>query len=89
MFPLNNCIELRDRLRSGKVQVKTDSAKQPYASLLSRLSLASKIRGGGDLAIAEALSIGLLVNPAPRFRFAEGILKDAEQTSELLGVSSE
>lgn len=82
--------ELRDRLRAEKEQVKADSTKprkrQPPRQAKPREQ---------DPAV-EAIwqlqkhfPLAFPVSPAPKTPLKEGILKDAEQHLELLGVSSE
>ena len=82
--------ELRDRLRAEKEQVKTDSPKprkrKPSAQAKPREQ---------DPAV-EAIwrlqkhfPLAFPVNPAPKVPLKEGILKDAEQHLELLGITSE
>jgi ProP effector len=82
--------ELRDRLRAEKVQVKTDSAKQP----IRKPSEQAKPREQDPAVEAiwrlqKHFPLAFPVNPAPKVPLKEGILKDAEQYLELLGVSSE
>jgi ProP effector len=83
--------ELRDRLRAEKMQVKTDSTKQR----VRKSSPQAKPREQDDPAV-EAIwrlqkhfPLAFPVNPAPKVPLKEGILKDAEQHLELLGISSE
>ena len=81
--------ELR-RLRAEKVQVKTDSAKQP----ICKPSVQTKPREQDPAVEAiwrlqRHFPLAFPVNPAPKVPLKEGILKDAEQHLELLGVSSE
>ena len=82
--------ELRDRLRAEKEQVKTDSPKprkrKPSAQAKPREQ---------DPAV-EAIwrlqkhfPLAFPVNPAPKVPLKEGILKDAEQHLELLGITGE
>jgi ProP effector len=82
--------ELRDRLRAENEQVKTDSTKQH-----KRKSSRQKMPSEQDPAL-EAIwrlqkhfPLAFPVNPAPKVPLKEGILKDAEQHLELLGISSE
>ena len=82
--------ELRDRLRAEKEQAKTDSTKQH-----KRKSSQQKTPSEQDPAL-EAIwrlqkhfPLAFPVNPAPKVPLKEGILKDAEQHLELLGISSE
>jgi ProP effector len=82
--------ELRDHLRSEKVQVKTDSVKQP----IRKPSEQAKPREHDPAVEAiwrlqKHFPLAFPVNPAPKVPLKEGILKDAEQHLELLGVSSE
>lgn len=82
--------ELRDRLRAEKEQVKTDSTKQR-----KRKSPPQTKPREQDPAV-EAIwrlqkhfPLAFPVNPAPKVPLKEGILKDAEQHLELLGITSE
>ena len=82
--------ELRDRLRAEKVQVKTDSAKQA----IRKPSEQAKPREQDPAVEAiwrlqKHFPLAFPVNPAPKVPLKEGILKDAEQHLELLGISSE
>lgn len=82
--------ELRDRLRAEKVQVKTDSTKQR----LRKPSPQTKPREQDPAVEAiwqlqKHFPLAFPVNPAPKVPLKEGILKDAEQHLELLGISSE
>ena len=82
--------ELRDRLRAEKEQVKTDSPKPR-----KRQPSPQKSPREQDPAV-EAIwrlqkhfPLAFPVNPAPKVPLKEGILKDAEQHLELLGITSE
>lgn len=82
--------ELRDRLRAEKEQVKIDSTKQN-----ERKSSQQKTPSEQDPAL-EAIwrlqkyfPLAFPVNPAPKVPLKEGILNDAEQHLELLGISNE
>ena len=82
--------ELRDRLRAEKEQVKTESAKPRRR----KSSQPTKPREQ-DPAV-EAIwrlqmhfPLAFPVNPAPKVPLKEGILKDAEQHLELLGITAE
>lgn len=82
--------ELRDRLRAEKEPQKSDSAKQP-----KRKSSSQGKPRVQDLAV-EAIwplqkhfPLAFPVNPAPKVPLKEGILKDAEQHLELLGLTTE
>ncbi|MFP6850810.1 MAG: ProQ/FinO family protein [Pseudomonas sp.] len=82
--------ELRDRLRAEKEQVKTDSPKQR----IRKPSLKTKPREQDPAVEAiwllqKHFPLAFPVTPAPKVPLKEGILKDAEQHLELLGISSE
>ncbi|WP_341303061.1 ProQ/FinO family protein [Pseudomonas sp. TMP25] len=82
--------ELRDRLRAEKVPVKTESAKPPARNP----SVQAKPREQDPAVEAiwrlqKHFPLAFPVNPASKVPLKEGILKDAEQHLELLGVSSE
>ncbi|MBM7060682.1 ProQ/FinO family protein [Pseudomonas sp. UL073] len=82
--------ELRDRLRAEKEQVKTDSTKQRK----QKSSPQTKPREQDPAVEAiwrlqKHFPLAFPVNPAPKVPLKEGILKDAEQHLELLGISSE
>lgn len=82
--------ELHDRLRADKVQVKTDSAKQPIRK--PSLQTPPREQEPGVEAIwrlQKHFPLTFPVNPAPKVPLKEGILKDAEQHLEMLGISSE
>lgn len=82
--------DLRDRLRAEKQQVKTETTKQP-----KRQPAAPRKPQEQDPAL-EAIwrlqkhfPLAFPVNPAPKVPLKEGILKDAEQHLEQLGISKE
>lgn len=82
--------ELRDRLRAEKQPPKADSPKE-----LKRTSSPQKKPRQQDPAV-EAIwplqkhfPLAFPVNPAPKVPLKEGILKDAEQHLELLGLTLE
>lgn len=82
--------ELRDRLRAEKEQVKTDSPKQRERK--SSLQTKPREQDPGVEAIwrlQKHFPLAFPVNPAPKAPLKEGILKDAEQHLDLLGISSE
>ncbi|WP_339081576.1 ProQ/FinO family protein [Pseudomonas sp. TMP9] len=82
--------ELRDRLRSEKVQVKTDSAKQPIRKPSEHVKPREQDPAVEAIwRLQKHFPLAFPVNPAPKVPLKEGILKDAEQHLELLGVSSE
>jgi ProP effector len=82
--------ELRDRLRAEKEPQKAERAKHP-----KRKSPPQAKPRNQDPAV-EAIwplqkhfPLAFPVNPAPKVPLKEGILKDAEQHLELLGLTSE
>ncbi|MEN2508146.1 ProQ/FinO family protein [Stutzerimonas stutzeri] len=82
--------ELRDRLRAEKQQVRTESTKQRKREP----ALQTKPREQDPAVEAiwrlqKHFPLAFPVNPAPKVPLKEGILKDAEQHLELLGISSE
>jgi len=82
--------ELRDRLRAEKVQVKTDSVKQPIRKPSAQTKPREKDPAVEAIwRLQKHFPLTFPVNPAPKVPLKEGILKDAEQHLELLGVSSE
>ncbi|MCJ1886501.1 ProQ/FinO family protein [Pseudomonas sp. LA21] len=81
---------LRDRLRAEKEQAKADSAKHPKR----KSSPQAKPREQDPAVEAiwrlqKHFPLAFPVNPAPKVPLKEGILKDAEQHLELLGITSE
>lgn len=84
--------ELRDRLRAEKVQVKTDSTKQHMRKPSPQTKPQPREQDPAVEAIwrlQKHFPLAFPVNPAPKVPLKEGILKDAEQHLELLGISSE
>jgi ProP effector len=82
--------ELRDRLRAEKEQVKTGSRKPRER----KSSVQAKPREQDPAVEAiwrlqKHFPLAFPVNPAPKVPLKEGILKDAEQHLELLGITSE
>lgn len=82
--------ELRDRLRAEKQQVRAESTKQRKREP----ALQTKPREQDPAVEAiwrlqKHFPLAFPVNPAPKVPLKEGILKDAEQHLELLGISSE
>jgi len=82
--------ELRDRLRAEKVQVKPENTKPPKR----KPSPQTKPREQDPAVEAiwllqKHFPLAFPVSPAPKVPLKEGILKDAEQHLELLGVTSE
>lgn len=82
--------ELRDRLRAEKAQVQTDSAKQPIRKASAQAKPAEKDPAVEAIwRLQKHFPLAFPVNPAPKVPLKEGVLKDAEQHLELLGVSSD
>ncbi|MFQ6595248.1 MULTISPECIES: ProQ/FinO family protein [Pseudomonas] len=82
--------ELRDRLRAEKEPQKSDSAKQPKRKSSSQVK--PRIQDPAVEAIwplQKHFPLAFPVNPAPKVPLKEGILKDAEQHVELLGLTTE
>lgn len=82
--------ELRDRLRAEKEAPKADSAKplkrksSPQAKPRIQDPALEAIR-----LLQKHFPLAFPVNPAPKVPLKEGILKDAEQHLELLGLTLE
>ena len=82
--------ELRDRLRAEKVQVKTDSPEQRKSKSAPQAKPREQDPGVEAIwRLQKHFPLAFPVNPAPKVPLKEGILKDAEQHLELLGISSE
>jgi ProP effector len=88
--------ELRDRLRADKEQANSERAARPKRkpSAQSKPSSQSKPREQDPAVEAiwrlqKHFPLAFPVNPAPKVPLKEGILKDAEQHLQLLGVNSE
>ncbi|NAT24731.1 ProQ activator of osmoprotectant transporter prop [Pseudomonas syringae pv. actinidifoliorum] len=82
--------ELRDRLRAETEPQKVDSAKQPKRKSSSQAK--PRIQDPAVEAIwllQKHFPVAFPVNPAPKVPLKEGILKDAEQHLELLGLTRE
>ncbi len=82
--------ELRDRLRAEKEQVKAD-IKKPYKLMPSR-QVSPREQDPAVEAIwrlQRHFPLAFPLSPAPKAPLKEGILKDAEQHLELLGISGE
>ncbi|UUD63122.1 ProQ/FinO family protein [Pseudomonas seleniipraecipitans] len=82
--------ELRDRLRAEKEPLKTESTKPRKRAPSEQAKPREKDP------VVEAIwrlqkhfPLAFPVNPAPKVPLKEGILKDAEQHLERLGISSE
>jgi ProP effector len=82
--------ELRDQLKAEKEQAKTDSAK-PHKRKSSALSKPRERDPAMEAIwpLQRHFPLAFPVNPAPKVPLKEGILKDAEQHLELLGISLE
>ena len=81
---------LRDRLRAEKEQAKTNSATRPK----QKPSRQAKPREQDPAVEAiwrlqKHFPLAFPVNPAPKVPLKLGILQDAEQHLELLGITSE
>tara|TARA_R110000868_G_scaffold126809_3_gene334090 strand:- start:1095 stop:1604 length:510 start_codon:yes stop_codon:yes gene_type:complete len=82
--------ELRDRLRAEKVQVQDDGTKQPIRKTSEQAKPREKDPAVEVIwRLQKHFPLAFPVNPAPKVPLKEGILKDAEQHIELLGVSRE
>ena len=82
--------ELRDRLRAEKVPAKIETAKQPIRKPSAQAKASEQDPGVEAIwRLQKHFPLAFPVNPAPKVPLKEGILKDAEQHLELLGVSSE
>lgn len=82
--------ELRDRLRAEKEPQKSDSAKQPKRKY--PLQVKPRIQDPAVEAIwplQKHFPLAFPVSPAPKVPLKEGIIKDAGQHLELLGLTSE
>ncbi|MFJ5298656.1 ProQ/FinO family protein [Pseudomonas sp. NPDC088368] len=82
--------ELRDRLRAEKEPQNADSAR--HIKHKSTPQAKPRIQDPAVEAIwplQKHFPLAFPVNPAPKVPLKEGILKDAEQHLELLGVTSE
>ncbi|MCW2292400.1 ProP effector [Pseudomonas sp. BIGb0408] len=81
--------ELRDRLRAEK-EPKTDGAKQRKRAPSAQAKPREQDPAVEAIwRLQKHFPLAFPVNPAPKVPLKEGILKDAEQHLELLGVSSE
>jgi len=82
--------ELRDRLRAETDQAKVDIAPSPNRET-SRQSKPRNQNPAMDAIwpLQKHFPLAFPVNPAPKVPLKEGILKDAEQHLELLGITDE
>ncbi|MCF5167427.1 ProQ activator of osmoprotectant transporter prop [Pseudomonas congelans] len=81
---------LRDRLRAEKEQAKIDTPVHPKRK--SAPQSKSRVQDPAVEAIwplQKHFPLAFPVNPAPKVPLKEGILKDAEQHLELLGITLE
>ena len=86
--------ELRDRLRAEKQPAKADTAIHPKRKSSPQAKPREKDRQKDPAVEAiwplqKHFPLAFPVNPAPKVPLKEGILKDAEQHLELLGLTSE
>lgn len=82
--------ELRDRLRAEKEQAKTDNTKQRKRQPSQQEKPREKDPAVDAIwRLQKHFPLAFPVNPAPKVPLKEGILKDAEQHLELLGISGE
>ena len=82
--------ELRDRLRAEKVQVKPESTKPPKLKSSPQSKPQEKDPAVEAIWLLQKhFTSAFPVSPAPKVPLKEGILKDAEQHLELLGITSE
>ncbi len=82
--------ELRDRLRAEKMPAKTESAKPPARNPSVQAKPNEQDPGVEAIwRLQKHFPLAFPVNPAPKVPLKEGILKDAEQHLELLGVTSD
>ncbi|WP_339414422.1 ProQ/FinO family protein [Pseudomonas sp. EA_35y_Pfl2_R5] len=82
--------ELRDRLRAEKVQVKPENTKLPKRKPSPQAKLREQDPAVEAIWLLQKhFPLAFPVSPAPKVPLKEGILKDAEQHLELLGITSE
>lgn len=82
--------ELRDRLRAEKVQVKPESTKPPKLKPSPQSKPQEKDPAVEAIWLLQKhFPLAFPVSPAPKVPLKEGVLKDAEQHLELLGITSE
>jgi ProP effector len=80
---------LRDRLRAEKEQAKADSAKRARRPSPREKPSEQDPALEAIWRLQKHFPLAFPVNPAPKVPLKEGILKDAEQHLELLGLTSE
>ena len=82
--------ELRDRLRAEKQQVQNDRPKQRKRDSVPQANPREQDPAMEAIwRLQKHFPLAFPVNPAPKVPLKEGILKDAEQHLELLGVTSD
>ena len=82
--------ELRDRLRTEKMQVKPESTKPPKLKPSPQSKPQEKDPAVEAIWLLQKhFPLAFPVSPAPKVPLKEGVLKDAEQHLELLGITSE
>lgn len=82
--------ELRDRLRAEKQQVQNDRPKQRKRDSVPQANPREQDPAMEAIwRLQKHFPLAFPVNPAPKVPLKEGILKDAEQHLELLGLTSE
>ena len=81
---------LRDRLRAEKEQAKADNAKRPQRKSTPKAKPRDQDPAVEAIwKLQKHFPLAFPVNPAPKVPLKEGILKDAEQHLEQLGLTSE
>lgn len=82
--------ELRDRLRAEKQHVQNDRPKQRKRDSAPQAKPREQDPAMEAIwRLQKHFPLAFPVNPAPKVPLKEGILKDAEQHLELLGLTSE
>ncbi|SDJ27862.1 ProP effector [Pseudomonas abietaniphila] len=82
--------ELRDRLRAEKEPQKAERAKHPKRKSPPQVKPRNQDPAVEAIwPLQKHFPLAFPVNPAPKVPLKEGILKDAEQHLELLGLTSE
>ncbi|WP_315810364.1 ProQ/FinO family protein [Pseudomonas sp. C9-3] len=81
---------LRDRLRAEKEQVKAESTKHRQRKTSSQVKPRDQDPAVEAIwRLQKHFPLAFPVNPAPKVPLKEGILKDAEQHLQQLGITSE
>jgi ProP effector len=82
--------ELRDRLRAETEQTKADVAPSPNRKTSSQVQPRNQNPAIEAIwPLQKHFPLAFPVNPTPKVPLKEGILKDAEQHLELLGITHE